>query len=375
MALKGVIVKSTIPESQLIQANRLALNTEGKSLKPGVAVSQKSVLPQGTVVEVLVKQAQPVLILEGSGVLFQGNIKGRFTVGQRLLLKVLDPNSSPPRMKLLNESQLPLSNLAGNNPFLRSLLFREQPLIPVQQYLVSLLNNKAQSKSLESKSIKSLFQALGEGKSLADLEKLSIADLLNERLVLPKKVDGNWVLAQLKNSGLFFENSLLRPAIPEFLDLKRFLLLLLQAGDADNNELSKLLESITSSQIKSLATELQGGVYYSCLLPFLSGEFIQMTVMQGKEQKSRDQWQIHLESNTASMGCFKVEILLQEKIASIFFRSDQNWLVSLINNTKENLIERVETVGVSISGIQVSDIAKPGPYKEKLSHAILDMKV
>ncbi|MBT4347788.1 MAG: hypothetical protein HOD21_03030, partial [Methylococcales bacterium] len=183
MILEEVIVKSTIPESQLIQANRLALNTEGKSLKPGVDVSQKSVLPQGTVVEVLVKQTQPVLILEGSGLLFQGNIKGRFTVGQRLLLKVLDPNSSPPRMKLLNESQLPLSNLAGNNPFLRSLLFREQPLIPVQQYLVSLLNNKAQSKSLESKSIKSLFHALGEGKSLADLEKLSIADLLNERLV------------------------------------------------------------------------------------------------------------------------------------------------------------------------------------------------
>ena len=274
MPLEGVIVKSTIPESQLIQANRLALNTEGKSLKPSVDISQKSVLPQGTVVEVLVKQTQPVLILEGSGVLFQGNIKGRFTVGQRLLLKVLDPNSSPPRMKLLNESQLPLSNLAGNNPFLRSLLFREQPLIPVQQYLVSLLNNKAQSKSLESKSIKSLFHALGEGKSLADLEKLSIADLLNERLVLPKKVDGNWVLAQLKNSGLFFENNLLRPAIPEFLDLKRLLLLLLQEGDADNNELSKLIESITSSQINPWRLNYKGvSIILACSRFYLGNLF------------------------------------------------------------------------------------------------------
>jgi len=362
-------------ESQLIQANRLAITTGGQSLKLTVDVNQKLVLSKGAVVEVLVKQAQPVLILEGSGFLFQGNVKGRFNLGQRLLLKVIDPNSSPPRMKLLNDSQLPLSNLAGNNPFLRSLLFREQPLIPVQQYLVSLLNNKEQSKSLESKVVKSLFQALGEGKSLADLEKLSLGNLLNERLVLPKKVDGNWVLAQLKNSGLFFENNLLRPSSSEFLDLKRFLLLLLREGATDNNELSKLVESITSSQIKSLATELQGSINYSCLLPFLSGEFIQMTVMQGKEQKSRDQWQIHLESNTSVMGCFKVEVLLQEKLASIFFRSDQDWLVALINSTKDNLIERVESVGVSISGIQVSDIEKPGPYKEKLSHAILDVKV
>ena len=91
-----MIVKPTIPESQLIQANRLALKTGGQSLNSVVDVSQKLILPKGAVVEMLVKQAQPVLILEGSSVLLQGTSKGRFTVGQRLLLKVIDPNSSPP---------------------------------------------------------------------------------------------------------------------------------------------------------------------------------------------------------------------------------------------------------------------------------------
>jgi len=345
----------------------LAPKTHGESLKPTVDNNQPLILSKGSVVEVLVKQIQPVLILEGAGILFQGNIKGRFGVGQRLLLKVIDPNTSPPQMKLLNESQLPLSNLAGSNPFLRSLLFREQPLVPVQQYLASLLNKKMR--------LESLFKYAGEGKLNHQLDKFSIDTFLAERFISPKKIDGAWVQAQLKNSGLFFENHSLRPTIAELIDLKRFLLILLQDGEIEENELSKTFESITSSQIKALSTELQGGIFYSCLLPFLSGDFIQMNIMQGKEQKLRNQWQIHLESNTAAMGCFKVEILLQDQIASIFFRSDQEWLVSLIQNTKNNLMERVESVGVTISGIQVSGLEKAGPYKEKLSHAILDLKI
>lgn len=347
----------------------------GESLKQTVDNIQPLILSKGSVVEVLVKQIQPVLILEGAGILFQGNIKGRFGIGQRLMLKVIDPNTSPPQMKLLNESQLPLSNLAGNNPFLRSLLFREQPLVPVQQYLASLLNKKMKLESLDTSLLKSLFKSSDEGKLNHQLDKLSIDTFLAERLVSPKKVDGVWVQAQLKNSGLFFENNSLRPTIAELIDLKRFLLVLLQDGEIEENELSKIFESITSSQIKALSTELQGGLFYSCLLPFLSGDFIQMNIMQGKEQKLRNQWQIHLESNTAAMGCFKVEILLQDQIASIFFRSDQEWLVSLIKNTKNSLMERVESVGVTISGIQVSGLEKPGPYKEKLSHAILDLKI
>ncbi len=345
----------------------MAPKTHGESLKPTVDNNQPLILSKGSVVEVLVKQIQPVLILEGAGILFQGDIKGRFGVGQRLLLKVIDPNTSPPQMKLLNESQLPLSNLAGNNPFLRSLLFREQPLVPVQQYLASLLNKKMR--------LESLFKYAGEEKLNHQLDKFSIDTFLAERLISPKKIDGAWVQAQLKNSGLFFENHSLRPTIAELIDLKRFLLVLLQDGEIEENELSKIFESITSSQIKALSTELQGGIFYSCLLPFLSGDFIQMNIMQGKEQKLRNQWQIHLESNTAAMGCFKVEILLQDQIASIFFRSDQEWLVSLIQNTKNNLMERVESVGVTISGIQVSGLEKAGPYKEKLSHAILDLKI
>ena len=74
-------------ESQLIQANRLAITTGGQSLKLTVDVNQKLVLSKGAVVEVLVKQAQPVLILEGSGFLFQGQCQRSFQFGSTVVVK------------------------------------------------------------------------------------------------------------------------------------------------------------------------------------------------------------------------------------------------------------------------------------------------
>ena len=76
-----------------------------------------------------------------------------------------------------------------------------------------------------------------------------------------------------------------------------------------------------------------------------------MTLVQDEIQKINQQWHIYLESNTQTLGHFKVDIVLQKKTVAIQFRSNQDWLVSLIDSSKEKLIDRVESAGMSVSGV------------------------
>ncbi|MBT4032123.1 MAG: hypothetical protein HOF12_04280, partial [Methylococcales bacterium] len=43
--------------------------------------------------------------------------------------------------------------------------------------------------------------------------------------------------------------------------------------------------------------------------------------------------------------------VLQKKTVAIQFRSNQDWLVALIDSSKEKLIDRVESAGMSVSGV------------------------
>jgi hypothetical protein len=309
-----------------------------------------SLLTQGDLTAVVVNETEPLLIVESAAMRFQSPPQKGLKVGQKMLLKVTDSSSLPPKIKLFKASDSPLLQLTDNNSLLHALLSQQLPLLPVEKALTDGLNQRNITKRLDLTTPDNVIQTPNEKNVLISDEEPASEAILPQHLLPPEKFKADWVQRQIKHSGLFYENSSLKKTGTPLTDLKQ-LFLLLQREDAGNKELSKALDGISASQVKALDADLQGGSYYSLLLPFLPNEFITLTLVQDEVQKINQQWHIYLESNTQTLGHFKVDIVLQKKTVAIQFRSNQDWLVSLIDSSKEKLIDRVESAGMSVSGV------------------------
>jgi flagellin-like hook-associated protein FlgL len=309
-----------------------------------------SLLTQGDLTAVVVNETEPLLIVESETMRFQSPPQKGLKVGQKMLLKVTDSSSLPPKIKLFKASGSPLLQLTNNNSLLHALLSQEQPLLPVEKALTDGLNQRNITKQLDLTTPDNVIQTPYEKNVLISDEEPASEAILPPHLLPPETFKADWVQRQLKHSGLFYKNSSLKKTGTPLTDLKQ-LFLLLQREDTGNKELTQALDGISASQVKALDADLQGGSYYSLLLPFLPGEFITLTLVQDEVQKINQQWHIYLESNTQTLGHFKVDIVLQKKTVAIQFRSNQDWLVSLIDSSKEKLIDRVESAGMSVSGV------------------------
>ena len=112
-------------------------------VRPGVNLGNGPILPainliKGQIVEGVVVQLQPRLLVDTANSIFSAAASSAaYTLGERLLFKVLDPDVHPPRLELLRSGQLPVSSLGQQSAFLRSLLYRPDGLKPLQQWLSS----------------------------------------------------------------------------------------------------------------------------------------------------------------------------------------------------------------------------------------------
>ena len=99
-------------------------------VRPGVNLGNGPILPainliKGQIVEGVVMQLQPRLLVDTASSIFSAaGSSAAYTLGERLLFKVLDPDVHPPRLELLRSGHLPVSSLGQQSAFLRSLLYR-----------------------------------------------------------------------------------------------------------------------------------------------------------------------------------------------------------------------------------------------------------
>ena len=317
-------------------------------------------LLRGQLLEVIVaKTLTDGVWLESRNILFRANLPvGGLREGERLLLKVLDPDSSPPKLKLITDAELPNSSLAGVSTFLRSLLFRHQQLHPTQQFLTSLLSRELVDKD-------------------GELELNGLYQWLKDFRKSPERVHAAWVKERMQLSGLFRESSVINSSDPQQ-DLKTFLINLLKLDKGiDKATVQAAIDGISSSQVKALDGLIQNNLQYSFILPFLGEGWLEARISRDEEQISREQWQIYLRHQSQQMGDFSAEILLYKKTVSILFQSDQLWMIDLIKENYSELEQGIAAIGLSVQQISVAPMVsqKPNFYEQHEQQAIFDLRV
>jgi hypothetical protein len=342
------------------QLKATAVSSGGGSNADAVARHFDPPLLRGQLLEVIVaKTLTDGVWLESRNILFRANLPvGGLREGERLLLKVLDPDSSPPKLKLITDTELPNSSLAGVSTFLRSLLFRHQQLHPTQQFLTSLLS-------------KGLVDKVGE------VELNGFYQWLKDFRKTPERVHAAWVKERLQLSGLFRESSVTNSSDPQQ-DLKTFLINLLKLDKGiDKATVQAAIDGISSSQVKALDGLIQNNLQYSFLLPFLGEGWLEARISRDEEQISREQWQIYLRHQSQQMGDFSAEILLYKKTVSILFQSDQLWMIDLIKENYSELEQGIAAIGLSVQQISVAPMVsqKPNFYEQHEQQAIFDLRV
>ena len=342
------------------QLKATAVSSGGSSRAGGVVQKFEPPLLRGQLLEVIVaKTLTDGVWLESRNMMFRANLPvGGLREGERLLLKVLDPDSSPPKLKLITDAELPNSSLAGVSTFLRSLLFRHQQLHPTQQFLTSFLSTGLLEKDSEA-------------------ELNGLYEWLKNFHKTPERIHGAWVKERLQLSGLFKESSSINSSNPQQ-DLKTFLIKLLsQDKGIDKATVQSAIDGISSSQVKALDGSIQNNLQYNFLLPFLGEDWIEAQIFRDDEQISRDQWQIYLRHQSQQMGDFSAEILLYKKTVSILFKSDQHWMIDLIKDNYSELERGIAAIGLSVQQISVSPMVaqKPNFYEQHEQQAIFDLRV
>ena len=342
------------------QLKATAVSSGGGSRAGGVAQQFDPPLLRGQLLEVIVaKTLTDGVWLESRNMMFRANLPvGGLREGERLLLKVLDPDSSPPKLKLITDAELPNSSLAGVSTFLRSLLFRHQQLHPTQQFLTSLLSRGLVDEDGEAE-LNGLYQWLKDFRQT------------------PERVHGAWVKQRLQLSGLFRESSAIKSSNLQQ-DLKTFLISLLsQDKGIDKATVQAAIDGISSSQVKALDGLIQNNLQYNFLLPFLGEGWIEARISRDEEQISREQWQIYLRHQSQQMGDFSAEILLYKKTVSILFQSDQPWMIDLIKENYSELEQGIAAIGLSVQQISVAPMVaqKPNFYEQHEQQAIFDLRV
>jgi hypothetical protein len=342
------------------QLKATAVSSGGGSNAGAVTRHFDPPLLRGQLLEVIVaKTLTDGVWLESRNILFRANLPvGGLREGERLLLKVLDPDSSPPKLKLITDAELPNSSLAGVSTFLRSLLFRHQQLHPTQQFLTSLLS-------------KGLVDKVGE------VELNGLYQWLMDFRKTPERVHAAWVKERLQLSGLFRESSVTNSSDPQQ-DLKTFLINLLKLDKGiDKATVQAAIDGISSSQVKALDGLIQNNLQYSFLLPFLGEGWLEARISRDEEHISREQWQIYLRHQSQQMGDFSAEILLYKKTVSILFQSDQLWMIDLIKENYSELEQGIAAIGLSVQQISVAPMVsqKPNFYEQHEQQAIFDLRV
>ncbi len=343
--------------------------------RAGVNMGNGPVLPaitlfKGQVIEGVVIQLQPRLLVETSSSIFSAAAtSAAYTLGERLLFRVLDPEVKPPRLELLRSGPLPDSPLAQQSAFLRSLLYRPNSLAPLQQWL----NHQSAATHLPP----------------------ALAALLQEFWQLPITPKALDIQRAMLMSGLFSENrakpnslsaSLVGPAKAHN-DLKA-LLKLLVLEDAFEQQVKPLLEALQSSQIKSLDAALNGQIHYQWIMPWFERQHLTVSLQQSQAQRSQRQWFISLAHEGPDLGALQINLLLtqsqhgQHAMANLHFASDSSWLTALINSSKHHLQATLEQQNIVLQQVSV------GPYRdakvdalsvaidgENTPHSILDVHV
>lgn len=285
------------------------------------------------------------------------------TVGERLLLKVIDPNASPPRLKLLTDDELPASLLAGLGLNIRSLLLRHNSLGPTQLLLQRMFNQPPDGApaagGLQGSLLSSLFAV---GKKSTPV------------------IDAKGVKEWLEKSGLFTEAAQNKDSAAKPIhDLKTLLISLVgQDNGIDPQTLQMGIEGVVSTQIKALDAQLTGNLLYTFLLPFFGQSYIQTEIRRNASEIDRDQWRVHLRHQSQEMGHYAVDILLHRKSVTIIFKSDQAWVVDSINLNQARLIEAVEAAGLNAQKIAAVKlpVQAGSPYDSQTPDgSILDMRI
>lgn len=319
-------------------------------------------LSRGQLLEVAVaKIVAGSVLLEGNGFTLRAPNPGNLQLGERLLLRVVNPDATPPQLKLISDAQLPTTSLAGISTYLRSLLFRHEPLAPTKSLLIKLFSGASNSTVITG------------GAPLLDGLKNWFAE--------PQKIDASWVRGKLADSGLFAESkSLGSPgASVESFDLKSVLQSLLKTGQGgDEYALKSAVEGIAATQIRALDGIVQGNhLHYSFLLPFFGGTLIEGSISKENDTERSEQWMVYLNHDSPEMGRFRAEILMEKKLVTILFRSDKDWMIDLIHSSSDQLMQAVEAIGLKLRHISALsfDHIKSIPSLDEESHAIFDIKV
>ena len=319
--------------------------------RAGVNMGNGPVLPsialfKGQVIEGVVIQLQPRLLVETSSSIFSAAAtSAAYTLGERLLFRVLDPEVNPPRLELLRSGQLPDSPLTQQSAFLRSLLYRPNSLAPLQQWL--------------------------SHQSVATHLPPALAALLQGFWQLPSAPKAVDIQTAMLMSGLFSENrakansvsaSLAGPAQAHN-DLKA-LLKLLVLEDGFEQQVKPLLEALHSSQLKGLDAALNGQIHYQWLMPWFDQQYFALSLQQSQAQRSQRQWFISLAHEGPDLGALQINLLLtqsqhgQHAMANLHFASDSSWLGPLINSSKHQLQATLEQQNIVLQQVSV------GPYLE-----------
>ena len=272
--------------------------------RPGVNLGSGPVLPsisliKGQIIEgVVVQQLQPRLLVETASSIFSAAISSAaYTLGERLLFKVLDPDLHPPSLELLRAGQFPGSLLAQQSAFLLSLLYPPNSLGPLQQWLASHLSSHVSSAQIPS----------------------ALATLLQEFWQLPSFTKALDIQKALLMSGLFSESRGKANTIAGAMmgsakannDLKA-LLQLLSLEEGLEQQIKSLLEALYSSQIKSLDALLNNQLYYQWLMPWFDQQHLLITVQQNQQQRSQKHWSISLSHQGPDLGALKINLFLTE---------------------------------------------------------------
>lgn len=356
------------------------INKGPQPLTPSIPVKGGGVNPVGTptlpplplikgqVIEGEVIQNKPNLLVETHASIFSAVLgKRQFSIGERLLFRVINPDTVPPKLQLINEAHLTSSPLAQQSPLLRSLLFRHDSLQPLSQWLGQLLA-----------------QAGGQ-------EETPLMALLRQFWQLPKQPKGDDVQRLLLASGLFREarskvgvaQQIIGPATSAT-DLKALLQLLI--SEEQQMHLKPLLDAIASAQVKALDAVLNNQLYYQWLIPWAEQGFIWAQLRQSVSQKQRRQWSLQLNHEGPELGSLNINLLLTEaatpagnSLATLHFASNTQWLGEVVQASRGRLQEALEPHNIVLQQISVGPMVTPGktdPIEDTLEQtSILDIKV
>ena len=355
-----MINKGPQPLAPSIPVRTGGVNPVGTPTLPAIS------LIKGQIIEGEVIQLKPNLLVETHSSIFSAALSGRpFAIGERLLFRVINPDTVPPKLLLINEPRLPESPLAQQSSLLRSLLFRHDSLKPITQWLSQALAAPEQNSSLQS--------------------------LLRQFWQLPSQPQGEDIRRLLMQGGLFSEGRAKSPIMAPLIgpatsasDLKALLQMLVV--EENQAHLKPLLEAIASVQVKALDAFLNNQLNYQWLLPWGEHGYFWANLRQSDLQRQKRQWSLQLNHEGPELGKLNINLLLSESptsgaasLATLHFASEASWLTEIVSASRQRLQEALQAHNILLQQVSVGPLAPPlprDPIVDALEQsAILDIKV